>query len=141
MATLDVAINNVSTAFLGEYDKGGSPYILHCLHVMYQMDPTDPELMMIAVMHDLIEDTDWTLEMLRDQGFSNRVIWGVQAMTHMKGVSYDDYIKIISMNPDATKVKLADLDHNSRIMRMKGLRKKDFDRLEKYFKAAAYLRD
>jgi (p)ppGpp synthase/HD superfamily hydrolase len=141
MATLDVAINNVSTAFLGKYDKGGAPYILHCLHVMYQMDPNDPELMMIAVMHDLIEDTDWTLEMLRDQGFSNRVIWGVQAMTHIKGVSYDDYIKIISMNPDATKVKLADLDHNSRIMRMKGLRKKDFDRLEKYFKAAAYLRD
>jgi (p)ppGpp synthase/HD superfamily hydrolase len=141
VATLDVAIKITAEAFVGKFDKGGNPYILHCLHVMYKMDPNDSELRMIAVMHDLIEDTDWTLEMLKDLGFSNRVIWGVQALTHLPNVSYEEYIKIISLNEDATKVKLADLDHNSRIMRMKGLRKKDFDRLEKYFKAAAYLRD
>lgn len=141
MATLDIAIGITAKVFEGEFDKGGTPYILHCLHVMYKMDPNDQELMMIAVMHDLIEDTTYTIPALRKLGFSERVLRGVEALTHRGGMSYDDYIKIISMNEDATKVKLADLEHNSNIMRMKGLRKKDFDRLEKYFKAAAYLRD
>lgn len=141
MSTLAVAIDITSRAFVKKTDKGGTPYILHCLHVMYKMDEADDELRMIAVMHDLIEDTKYELDDLRDLGFSDRVIAGVGIMTHLKGVSYDAYIKLISLSDDATKVKLADLDHNSRIMRMKGLRKKDFDRLEKYFKAAAYLRD
>ena len=133
------AISIVAKAFENKCDKGGQPYILHCLHVMYKMPENDPELRMIAVFHDLIEDTTWTLEDLKALGFSQRVIFGVQALTHDPDMPYMDYIKMISFNSDATKVKIADLDHNSRMMRMKGLRKKDFERLEKYHIAYAYL--
>ena len=137
---LDVAIQLAANSFTGKFDKGGQPYILHCLHVMNQMDSTDHELMSIAVLHDVVEDTDITLDDLREMGFSDRVVWGVQALTHEDGVPYMDYIKRISFNEDARKVKMADLDHNTRVLRMKGLRKKDFERIEKYFTAYEYLK-
>lgn len=138
---LGVAISIAADAFEGKCDKGGNPYILHCLHVMYKMPEDDKELRVIAVLHDLIEDTKWTLKELEDFGFSNRVIWGIQALTHDPEVPYMEYIKLISFNEDATKVKMADLRHNADVMRMKGLRKKDHDRIEKYFTAYEYLRD
>ena len=138
---LGLAISIAATAFEDKCDKGGNPYILHCLHVMNQMPEDDKELRIIAVLHDLIEDTTWTLDMLKDYGFSNRVIWGVQALTHESDVEYMKYIERISFNEDATKVKMADLRHNADIMRMKGLRKKDFERLQKYFTAYEYLKD
>jgi len=142
---LDLAIKITTEAFYGKSDKGGVPYIMHCLHVMNEM-PDDNELKSIAIMHDLVEDTDWTIDKLRDLGFSNRVLVGVGMMTHYpighpEGMSYDDYIKRVAMNGDTRLVKMADLRHNSDIHRMKGLRKKDFDRLEKYHRAYAYLRD
>jgi len=138
---LDVAIALVAKAFEGRFDKGGQPYILHCLFVMFQMDPTDHELMIIAVLHDLLEDTDYTIEDLRAMGFSERVLTALTLLTHIDGVPYMDYIRAIAMNPDARKVKRADLRHNSDIMRMKGLRGKDFQRLEKYHTAYEYLKD
>ncbi len=138
---LSKAIYLTSSAFMGKYDKGGTPYILHCLHVMNQMPSTDPELMVIAVLHDVVEDTTLTLPSLRDQGFSERVLEAVDLLTHRDGVAYKDYINRLSNNPDARLVKMADLRHNSDIMRMKGLRKKDFERLEKYHTAYEYLKD
>lgn len=135
------AIAIAATAFEDKFDKGGQPYILHCLFVMNQIPSDDHELMSIAVLHDVVEDTIYTLTDLRELGFSERIIDGVKALTHIEGVPYMDYIKIISLNPDAVLVKMADLQHNSDIMRMKGLHKKDFDRLEKYHTAMAYLKD
>lgn len=138
---LDKAISYAATAFQGKMDKGGKPYILHCLHVMNKVAcHNDEELMIIAVLHDIVEDTDWELKSLIDAGFSERVILGVQTLTHKKGVSYDDYIKAIALSDDARLVKLEDLKHNSDITRMKGLRKKDFDRLEKYHRSYEYLK-
>ena len=139
--TLDNAIAITSALFIGKYDKGGQPYILHCLHVMNSVSQSDHELMSIAVMHDLVEDTATTINHLRVEGFSDRVLSGVSALTHMPSEPYDDYIKRVADNPDAKLVKRADLQHNSDIMRMKGLRKKDFDRLEKYHRAFEYLKD
>ena len=141
MSGLAEAIALAATKFVNKYDKGGQPYILHCLFVMYKIDPSDHELMIIAVLHDIIEDTDVTLEDLREMGFSERVIAGVKAMTHEEGVSYMNYIKIIAQNPDARKAKRFDIDHNTRVLRMKGLRAKDFERLQKYFTAYEYLKD
>lgn len=141
MSTLAEAIALASKKFVHKYDKGGQPYILHCLHVMSKMDMDDHELMIIAVLHDIVEDTDITLGLLRTLGYSERVISGVKALTHEDNVPYMDYIKIIAINPDARKVKMADLRHNSDIMRMKGLREKDFKRLEKYHTAYEYLKD
>ena len=138
---LDVAIALVAQAFKGRFDKGGEPYILHCLFVMFQMDPTDHDLMIIAVLHDLIEDTDYTIENLRAMGFSERVLTALTILTHLDGVDYMDYIRALARNEDCRKVKRADLRHNSDIMRMKGLRGKDFARLEKYHTAYEYLKD
>jgi len=138
---LDKAIAIAANVFEGKYDKGGKPYVLHCIWVMNKMDVNDHELMTIAVLHDVVEDTYYTFNHLRKAGFSERVIDGVKALTHENGVPYMDYIKIIALNPDARKVKMADLDHNSRILRMKGLREKDFKRLEKYHTAYEYLKD
>lgn len=136
------AICIASTEFADKYDKGGRPYILHCLAVMYGVSfYKDDDLMIIAVLHDLVEDTHWTFEMLRTEGFSERVISALILLTHLDGVEYDDYIRALAINEDATRVKRADLEHNSLIMRMKGLRKKDFDRLEKYHRSYEYLKD
>ena len=80
---LDKAIAITAEAFLGETDKGGQPYILHCLHVMNvisKQNGKDPELMQIAVMHDLVEDTKYSLIDLKKMGFSFRVVAGVASI-------------------------------------------------------------
>lgn len=133
------AIHIASTVFLHETDQSGTPYILHCLNVMHQMPQDDVDLMCIAVLHDVVEDSDWTFTQLESEGFSSRVIEALILLTRGKNTSYDDYIKGISANKDAVTVKLADLKHNSDITRIKGLRKKDFDRLEKYHRSFVYL--
>ena len=135
MEMLAKAIAITSNAFEDSLDKGGVPYIMHCLHVMNivgKKTDKDPELMSIAVMHDLIEDTEWTLADLASAGFSDRVIAGVSSMTHDPHETYEEYLNVIAANPDAVIVKLVDLKHNSDPMRMKGLRDKDMDRIVKY---------
>lgn len=138
---LDRAIAIAAKEFEGKFDKGGQPYILHCLHVMHKVGPSDHGLMTIAVLHDLVEDTDWTLDMLINEGFPHRVVTAIDCLTHRREDSYDDYIRRIATNADARKVKLEDLRHNSDITRMKGLREKDFKRLEKYHRAYEFLKD
>lgn len=107
---------------------------------MNRMPQNDHELMSIAVMHDLVEDTHWTITDLVKIGFSNRVVMGVADITHDKDEPYDDYIKRVALNEDSRLAKIEDLGHNSDIRRIKGLRKKDFDRLEKYHRAYEYLK-
>lgn len=138
---LDKAIRIAAVEFEGKFDKGGSPYILHCLHVMNKVKyEKDEDLSIAAVLHDLVEDTDWTLYKLLDSGFSKRSVELIDILTHEEILdTYDAYIKKIGLNRSATKIKIHDLRHNSDIMRMKGLREKDFKRLEKYHKAYAYL--
>lgn len=135
---LSLMIQIVSEEFLIDKDKGGKPYILHCLWVMNQMDHDDPELMTIAVGHDLLEDKPhWTIERLRQMKFSERVLTGLDILNHRKEDDYlTAYIPKIRSNPDTRKVKRADLRHNSCLTRLKGLREKDFKRMEKY--AIAY---
>lgn len=141
-AMLGIAIKIVAGAFDLKTDMGGKPYLLHCLHVMNQMDQNDPELMQIAVMHDLLEDCpSYTENTLRTYGFSERVIAGVRAMTHDEDEDYlEVYIQRIAKNPDARRVKLEDLKHNSCITRCKSLREKDINRMVKYIRAFEYLK-
>lgn len=136
---LGLAISIASDVFKTKTDKAGKPYILHCLRVMNAVDQKDEELMQIAVLHDVAEDTHVTIDDLRDLGFSKRVLLALGYLTHKNGDSYDFYIKMLSNNPDAVKVKLADLKDNSDITRLKGLRKVDFDRIEKYHRSFVYL--
>src|SRR6056297_1059977 len=96
----------VSKEFEGKLDKGGRPYVTHCIRVMDGVDQSDPELMQIAMGHDLVEDTDWTYDMLRKEGFSERVIEGIMRLTHDPDMDYMKYIRIqIAPSADAKAVK------------------------------------
>lgn len=140
---LDKAIAIASSAFLGKYDKGGEPYILHCLHVMRQVKKLGHEAMIAAVLHDLLEDRpdEWTAEKLIEEGFDPKTVSLIVLLTHLPNEPYMDYILRISVSPTARAIKMADLRHNSDIHRMKGLREKDFARLEKYHKAYSFLKE
>lgn len=142
MATLGKAIAIASEAFKDRLDKGGNPYILHCLWVMNAVRHLGEVAMICAVLHDLVEDCEeegYTFDYLREQGFSNNVLTILNFLTHDKKESYEDYIKKIALNYLAKEIKKRDIEHNTKITRLKGLRKKDLDRLEKYHRAYIYL--
>jgi (p)ppGpp synthase/HD superfamily hydrolase len=129
LATMLVIVTN---AHDGQFDKGGAPYILHPLKVMHYLKSDDEELMCIALGHDVIEDTSVTFKDLRDAGISERVIAGIRAMTKQPGQTLEEYKEQIFASPDAMKVKMADLRHNSDIRRLKGVTEKDIARMAKY---------
>ena len=123
-----------TNAHEGQFDKGGAPYILHPLKVMHYLKSNDEELQCIALGHDVVEDTKTTWEDLRAAGMSDRVIAGIRALTKMPGQTYDEYKTAVFANPDAMRVKMADLRHNTDIRRLKGIRDKDIERMVKYQK-------
>lgn len=132
---LATAFAVTSAAFENVFDKSGEPYILHCLQVMQNVSKwQDNELSIIALLHDLVEDTKWTFSELEPL-FSIRIITALKLLTHEKGVPYATYIINMCNNLDAIKVKMGDLEHNSAIFRLKGLKEKDLQRIEKYHKA------
>lgn len=129
-----------SVAHMEQQDKGGNPYITHPMRVMTTVSTyRDYELMAIAILHDVYEDTAKHIGHLLDDGFSERVYDALLLLSHLESDSYEEYIQKIATNRDAILVKLADLKDNSDISRMKGLREKDFERIIKYNKAYAYL--
>ena len=105
-AAMAIAYN----AHHGQVDKCGAPYIFHPIHLAEQMD--DEYSCCVALLHDVVEDTDVTLEELKTV-FPREVTDAVSLMTHVKGTDYFDYVRAIKENPIAKKVKLADLAHNS----------------------------
>lgn len=131
------AISIAAQGFENVFDKGGRPYILHCLRVMNEMNTDDEKI--LAILHDTVEDGVTTIEKLRAEGFAEDILQDLILLTHIKGVPYDEYIKPIAFSARATKVKKADLKDNSDITRLKGLTKKDFDRMEKYHRSYVYL--
>ncbi len=137
---LSLAIKAAANAHSGQYDKGGKPYILHPIHLMSQL-MFDTQLATIAVLHDVVEDSDITLKHLKHIGFSSRVISALDVLTHRKGQEYQEYIGLICTNYDAIRVKRKDLEHNSSITRLKGIEEKDIARMEKYHRAFVRLTD
>lgn len=130
---LGSAIHTAVDNHRGQTDKGGRPYFLHVMAVMLMVTEfEDEELECIAILHDTIEDTALTYTMMKDLGFTSRVIEGVRAMTKQRGQTYDEYKKQVMANPDAIVVKMADLRHNSDITRLKGVTEKDLERVVKY---------
>jgi len=117
----------------GQTDKAGKPYINHPLRVMNQMKSEDEKI--VAVLHDIVEDTDISLNDLRNEGFSEEVVSAVECLTKQDGENYDSYIERISFNPLAVKIKLADLEDNKDLTRLPEVTDKDLERLEKYDKA------
>ena len=118
-------------------DKTGLPYVFHPFHLAEQM--TDEVSVCAALLHDVVEDTDMTIDDLRNQGFPDEVLDVVSVLTHDPDVPYFDYISKIADYPTAVKVKLADLAHNSDITRLDNVDEAMERRLEKYKKAKQIL--
>ena len=118
-------------------DKTGIPYIYHPIHLAEQM--VDESTTCVALLHDVIEDTDMTFEQLQAEGFTPEIIAALRLMTHEEGVPYMDYVSEIKKNPIAAKVKLADLKHNSDFTRLDQIDEKALIRAKKYQKAIELL--
>lgn len=134
---LEKAISIAVEAHRGQIDKAGKPYILHPLRVM--LAGNTEEEMICGVLHDVIEDTPISLEMLAEEGFSDTVLEALHLLTHDKGVSYEDYIRTLTQSPLAVQVKLHDLHDNLNRDRLGILTLEDERRMEKYKKSQAYL--
>lgn len=132
-ATIEDAITIAAQAHKGQKDKAGSAYLLHPLRMMLQMN--SEAAMMAAVLHDVVEDTDWTLEQLREEGFPDEVLEAVDCLTHRDEESYQEFVERVRTNPIARQVKVADLEDNMNVRRINQLGEKDLERLEKYHKA------
>lgn len=135
---LGKAIAIAAKAHEGQIDKAGKAYILHTLRVMMKMDTE--EAMIIAVLHDTVEDTNVTIESLRQEGFSENILTAVDALTRKQPEPYTDFIERIKMNPLAIEVKIADLEDNSDLSRIDNPTEQDHKRNEKYMAALASLR-
>ena len=122
-----------------QVDKCGMPYVFHPYHLAEQM--TDEDTITAALLHDVVEDTHYTLEDLEKLGFSPQVLEAVALLTHADDVPYLEYVAKLKSNRIAREVKLADLRHNSDISRLPRVTKEDYLRLEKYRKAMALLKE
>lgn len=134
MSTLERAIEIATEAHQGQLDKAGKDYIGHPLRVMAMGRTLDEKI--VGVLHDVIEDSDWTFGMLQNEGFSPEVIEALRCVTKTsENENYDDFIDRIRKNPLATAVKLNDLTDNMDIRCLPYLSDKDVKRLKRYLKA------
>lgn len=120
-----------------QVDKSGMPYVYHPFHLAEQMD--SEETVTVALLHDVVEDTDYTMEDMIAMGFPKSVTDALALMTHDKAVPYMDYVAKIKANPIATAVKLADLRHNSDTSRLETIDETVLRRVQKYRDAIALL--
>lgn len=124
----------------GQVDKSGIPYVHHPLHLAEQMD--DETSTIAALLHDVVEDTHYTFEDLELMDFGDEVMTALRLLTHDPSVPYLDYVREIAKDPVATKVKLADLAHNSDLSRLDyEPMEMDLERVRKYQKAREILLD
>ena len=127
---LEQAISIASLAHAGQLDKGGEPYILHPLRIMMKLK--DREHRIVVVLHDIIEDTDITDQDLLDYGLGHELVNHVLTLTRRKDENYDEYINRICYDELAMRVKLADLEDNMDLLRIKNPTQKDYQRVAKY---------
>jgi (p)ppGpp synthase/HD superfamily hydrolase len=134
MSTLARAIEVAVAAHKGQKDKSGADYIHHPLRVM-QRGETETEKI-CGVLHDIVEDTDWTFEKLEKENFSKEVIDVLRCVTKLsENEDYDSFIERVATNPIAIQVKINDLLDNMDITRFRQLDEKDMKRLNKYLRA------
>ncbi|MBF0428373.1 MAG: GTP pyrophosphokinase [Magnetococcales bacterium] len=134
MATLEQAIALAVQVHMGQKDKAGVPYILHPLRLMLRLEREEERI--VAVLHDVVEDTSITFEDLRAMGFSETILDALNHLTHREEVSYEEYIQKIHGHPMARRIKLLDLEDNMDIRRLNHqCQEKDWVRLKKYRRA------
>lgn len=144
MSDLERAITIAAEAHRGAVDKAGAPYILHPLRVM--LAQTTDEARIVGVLHDVVEDSEWTLEALRAEGFSETVLDALAAVTktsdeHGSDEGYERFVRRAAAHPIGRAVKLADLHDNSDLSRIAEPSAADVARVEKYRRAIAVLKD
>ncbi|MET1257450.1 GTP pyrophosphokinase [Aliikangiella maris] len=128
MSNLDKAIEIATKVHAGQLDKAGQPYILHPLRLMFKFE-TEVE-MIVAVMHDVIEDSNFSLEDLNIQGFSNEVIEAINCLTKKDGEDYKAFVLRVSKNQLAKKIKIEDIKDNLNLTRLEEITDKDLQRVE-----------
>ncbi len=120
-----------------QVDKSGMPYVFHPFHLAEQMETEDTVI--VALLHDVVEDTNYTLDDIKAMGFSRSIIEALTLLTHDAKIPYMEYVAKIKDNPIAKAVKLADLKHNSDLSRLEIVDDKAIKRAEKYKQAIALL--
>ena len=131
---LERAIQIAVEAHAGVKDKGGKAYILHPISVMMRCETDDEKT--VAILHDVVEDTDWTFEALREEGFTEKIIEALKTVTkHSEDEDYDEFIQRSLKNEIGSKVKIADLRENLDVTRIGELSEKDVERINKYKRA------
>lgn len=130
---LQRAIDIATAAHKGQVDKAGVPYIEHPMRVMNAGATIDEKI--VGVLHDVVEDSDWTFDALEAEGFPAHIITALHHITKREGEPYDKFIIRVKKNPLATAVKLNDLTDNMDIRRLPYLSDKDVKRLKRYLKA------
>lgn len=126
-------------AHKGQIDKGRVPYVYHPFHLAEQMKTE--ETVIVALLHDVVEDTERTIDDIRALGFPESVIEALSILTHDKSVDYMDYVAKIKTNPIAKAVKIADLEHNSDLSRLDAADEKTRTRIKKYEAAIKLLKE
>lgn len=134
---LDKAIKLATKVFAGQTDENGAPYIDHALRVSEKMD-TELEKT-VAVLHDVLEDTDCTVHDLQDAGFSREVVECVEQLTRKSDFTYFEYIEDIATSDICKKVKLAELEDNQDVVRVNKLSFKTYSLTARCEKAVEIL--
>jgi (p)ppGpp synthase/HD superfamily hydrolase len=130
---LERAVQIAAKAHAGQKDKYGAPYLLHPLRVMDRVR-TLPEKI-VAVLHDVVEDTSWTFDDLRGEGFPEEIIAALKCVTKRANEDYEEFVRRSASNSLARRVKIADLEDNMDLRRLESVTEQDVPRLEKYLKA------
>jgi (p)ppGpp synthase/HD superfamily hydrolase len=133
MSLLEKAIAIAVDAHRGQVDKAGQPYILHPLRMMLRLDNEAERI--VAVLHDVLEDAKVTAADLRREGFSDEILDALAHVTKRKGENYQEFVARAAKNPIARRVKLADLEDNMDVRRLKRVTERDRKRLSKYLRA------
>ena len=143
--TLEDAILLASVMHMGQVDKSGEPYILHPLTVMINVDLgigwlNKRDLQIVAVLHDVVEDTDVNLEELKLRGFKDDIVEAIDAITHRPNEPNKEYWTRVAKNDMAYMVKLQDIAHNTSKERCEKLDEKTNQRLmNKYAEAITFM--
>lgn len=132
-ALFEKAIGLMLEKHRGQMDKAGKPYYGHLIRVA--QDVFTGKRKIVALLHDIVEDTDATPEFLLQQGFPSEIVEAVDAISHREDESYEAFINRVAQNPLATTVKISDLEDNMDIFRLKEITEEDRLRLNKYLKA------
>lgn len=139
MPKLEETILLATEAHQGQVDKAGQPYILHPLRLMMTMP--DETSQIVALLHDVVEDTPITFDDLRQRGYSETIISALDCLTRREDETYQQFVERAKANPIARRVKLADIEDNMDVRRLKSISEKDLERLQRYRDAWQFLRE